>query len=640
MYKHAQQRPWHLFRHGPLHFFHHFGVEDHAHRREFVPKKDRGRTGVVYASVGLGLVVLALVVLVLFSLKPLIDARRDLNVARGIIGADLSNKALLTTSAGRAQLQTDIGTVSEEAAKASQSLQGSESLRILGLLPVVGTQRNGVIQLSTDVERAAAAGTALLGAVDNLVADSHGTTVSFPALAGLEFYVVEGHKVMATLDRPAAGLLGPIATARKTFDREDAKLLRLLSLSSKTIAFAGPFLGSNGPQTYLIGGENNAEMRDGGAVLSLDVMTTDNGTFSIEHDYSYGDYALSTPANVTLPAGTQKIFGAYLPTEQWPDVDATADFALTGESMQAMWGQATGQMVNGVIGIDVPGVASILKLTGPVDVPGIAEPVSAANIGDVLLNKAYQGLTVNDPQNSRREKLAAVVKAAVDQMKAEHVDLDAFADALSNDVEGRHLMVWSDDTSAESGLLALDAGGTLTTSEPNRTFHVAVENSTADKLDYFVTVGVQMQITVDPSGNALINSTITVANHALPNQPASYQYGPDGVNATTPGQYVARIFFWGPRGSDIPDSTVESGLELAQSHFSLLPRQHNKVTFATVIPHAVVDGRLQLRLIPQARLVPDHLSVQISAPGWNISGATHMRPTWKSTLNLGWNLSR
>ena len=137
MYKHAQQRPWHLFRHGPLHFFHHFGVEDHAHRREFVPKKDRGRTGVVYASVGLGLVVLALVVLVLFSLKPLIDARRDLNVARGLIGADLSNKALLTTSAGRAQLQTDIGTVSEEAAKASQSLQGSESLRILGVLPAM-----------------------------------------------------------------------------------------------------------------------------------------------------------------------------------------------------------------------------------------------------------------------------------------------------------------------------------------------------------------------------------------------------------------------------------------------------------------------------------------------------------------------
>jgi hypothetical protein len=445
---------------------------------------------------------------------------------------------------------------------------------------------------------------------------------------------------LAALDRPTTGLLGPLARARSSFDREVAKFVHILSLSDQTIAFARPFLGAGGPQTYLIAGENNAEMRDGGAVLSLDTLTTTNGTFSIQHDASYGNYVLTTPAPVALPAGTEQVFGAYLPTENWPNTDATADFALSGESMQAMWAQATGQHVDGVIGIDVPAVASILKLTGPVSVPGIPTPVSAKNIGNVLLNQEYQGLTVNDPQNSRRDKLADVVKAAVNQMKGEHIDLDSLANALSNDVAGRHLMVWSDVPSTESGLSRLDAAGTLTTSAPDRTFHIAVENSTADKLDYFVAVSVHLKITVDATGTALVNSTISVANFAQSGHAPSYQYGPDGVNAFTPGQYVARIFFWGPDGALMPGAVSESGLQLVQSHFSLLAGQRNQVQFATVIPHAVVDGHLRLRLIPQARLIPDRLTVQVSAPGWNLQGATHLKKAWGSVLSLNWGLTR
>ena len=268
-------------------------------------------------------------------------------------------------------------------------------------------------------------------------------------------------------------------------------------------------------------------MRDSGAVLSLDLLTANNGTFTIAHDASYGDYALDTPAAVTLPAGTEKVFGSYLPTLNWPSTDATADWALSGRMMQAMWLQATGQQVNGVIGMDVPGVARILDLTGPVTVPGEATPVSSSNIADLLLNKAYQGLTVNDPQAERRDMIAAVVKAAVDKMKTEHVDLDSFANALAYDVDGRHLMVWSDVPSAESGLVALDAAGTLNSAQSDRTFHIAVENATADKLDYFVGVSVGMKVTVEASGGALVNTTVSLANSAQPGHAPSYQYGPD-----------------------------------------------------------------------------------------------------------------
>jgi hypothetical protein len=225
-------------------------------------------------------------------------------------------------------------------------------------------------------------------------------------------------------------------------------------------------------------------------------------------------------------------------------------------------------------------------------------------------------------------------------MKSEHVDLDSFASALSSDVDGRHLSVWSDIPSTEAGLARLDAAGTLTTSAPNRTFHVAVENNTADKLDYFVAVAVHMKVTVDPVGNALVDTTIEAVNFAQAGHAPSYQYGPDGVNAFTPGEYGARIFFWGPAGSDLPGSIGESGLQLVQSHFSLLPGQKNQVEFTAVIPHAVVNGRLQLRLVPQARLLPDRLTVDLSAPGWSITGPSHQKKLWNATLGLSWGLTR
>jgi hypothetical protein len=642
MYSHKEQRRYHLLRHGYRHYRQHVEEQRHRHERSVksVDPEAQKRIRIGMSLFVLGVIVAAGIALVILAYGPVNAARNDLTQAKTLITQDLDNKTLLTTASGRNELAYDVESVSRDAAEANQSLTGSEPLRLLGYLPVLGTQRNGIIQLSSDLETATNVATAMLNQLTTLTDESHGTTVNLPALAGLQFLVVDGHKDLSTLNRPTSGLLGPIATARSDFDREDAKLIRLLSLSAKTIAFARPFLGLNGPQTYLIGGMNNAEMRDSGAVLSLDLLTATNGTFSIAHDASYGYYALSSPAPVTLPAGTEKIFGAYQPTLNWPNTDATADFALTGQSMQAMWQQATGQRVDGVIGLDVPGVISILRLTGPVAVPGVSGLVSASNAAYLLEDKEYQGLTTSDPQSSRRDMIAAVVKAAVDRMKLEHVDLDSFANTLSADVQGRHLMVWSDVPTDESSLQRLDAAGTLTAQGASRTIHLAVENSTADKLDYFIRVHVDLHITVDANGNALINSTVTVDNDAERNPPAGLQYGPDGINSFTPGQYVARIFFWGPKGAYVPGSTPESGLELTQTHFSLLPQQHSTASFTSVISHAIVKGHLDLHLIPQPRLTPDQLSVQLTAPAWAVSGRTRISTSWARVENFNWGFSR
>ncbi len=121
--------------------------------------------------------------------------------------------------------------------------------------------------------------------------------------------------MLAPLNRGSGLLIGPLADARNTFDGEIAKITGLLTTGGHLLDYAGPFLGADGPRTYLLAGENNAEMRDQGAVLSWALLTANDGTFSMTHAQSVGTLSIRHPADVTLPAGTVSAFGLLQPTQ-------------------------------------------------------------------------------------------------------------------------------------------------------------------------------------------------------------------------------------------------------------------------------------------------------------------------------------
>ena len=156
--------------------------------------------------------------------------------------------------------------------------------------------------------------------------------------------------------------------------------------------------------------------------------------------------------------GCKQVFGGYQPTLIWQSADATAGFPWTGGDLQAMYAQATGQHVNGVLALDVPAVASLLELTGPVTVPGIARPVTAANVSAILLNQLYNGIPVN---TERHDELTAVARAVVDQLSKEKVDLATLANTLSQDVAGRHLLVWDEVPSYQATLVKFGGAGAI-----------------------------------------------------------------------------------------------------------------------------------------------------------------------------------
>jgi len=145
-------------------------------------------------------------------------------------------------------------------------------------------------------------------------------------------------------------------------------------------------------------------------------------------------------------------------------------------------------------------------------------------------------------------------------------------------------------------------------------------------------------VVVTRSNDADVTTTITMDNTAPVGAAPSYVFGPDYVNTFTPGEYIARVYLWGPRGSTQYGSVAESGLELAQTTQQLDAGQIASVQFSTVIPHAVRNGQLHLVFVPQPRLNPVPLSVHMFGAGVAVRGLAVVHAPLTKTRSYTWSV--
>jgi hypothetical protein len=382
-------------------------------------------------------------------------------------------------------------------------------------------------------------------------------------------------------------------------------------------------------------------MRDQGMVLSYAVLDVAGGRVSFERAGSITELLLSRPVTVPVPPATEAVFGSTLPTKLWQSVNATADFAWSGQAMSAMYQQASGKAVDGVIAIDVPGLAGLLRVVGPVTVAGLSEPVTERNVSRLLLHDLYQ-----DPPSDRgavereRQILARTTQAVIERLS--HGDFDAvqLGRELGDAAAGGHFKLWSRMASEEQQFERVGLGGGPAVQSAEKTFHLAVQNRTATKLDYYLHPTVRQRINVTSAGDAVVRTTITVHNDAPVGAPPSEQLGPDGQVTHRSGDYIASACWWGPAGSSQDDSAAESGLRLTQYLQTVPAGEQRERTIVTVIRHAVLDGHLELRYVPQPRLDPVSLHVTLDAPGWDVGGTPVQDLKWDRTLRIGWSVTR
>jgi hypothetical protein len=492
-----------------------------------------------------------------------------------------------------------------------------------------------------DSRQGAIAGRNLLARVDDIATRARLSqgVVPLSAIAEIEGPARSTGFELNRLVRSTSGMWGSVADARRQFNRIAERSSKSLLGAAESMAVTRAFLGAGGTRRYLVAFQNNAEIRDQGMVLSYATVQVTGGHLAFERAGSITELNLTRPTGTPIPPGTARVFGSILPTQFWQSVNATADFAWSGRAMAEMYRQATRNSVDGVIAIDVPGLAGLVHALGSISVSGLPEPLTGENARRLLLHDLYQHPPHDAAAVERgKQTLARATQAVIDRLAHAEIDAVEVGRELGDAAAGGHLKLWSRVPAEEQQFERVGLGGGPAIADADRTFHVAVENRTATKLDYYVRPSVRQRITVGANGSAFVRTTVIVHNRA-PAGPPSEQIGPDEYTDRA-GLYKAWVLLWGPAGSEQPGGVAESGLNLSQYVLPVGPGDNQQVQFDTVIPKAVRGGRLNLRFVPQPRLDSADLTVTLDAPAWSIDGQRTRRVEWDRIVQLSWGIAR
>jgi len=581
------------------------------------------------------------VVLLAWAALDVRSARRELRSARAELTSAASDLGGATDAAAAARLRDATQHAVDQTASAQTRLRRAPLLRVAGVIPGLSTQRDGLLRAVAVAHDAAVIGDRLTRQVeelrDGLIVRN--ASIDLGAVKRLADAAHDAGVALQALPRTHRGAQwSPLASATRALDDELGDTARRLTRGADTMVVTHDLLGGNGARRLLIALQNNAEMRDQGMVLSVAVAETNNGALRVTRSGSVVELALNRPVtDVTLPQGTRDVFGSLAPLQYWQSVNASADTALAGASITSMYKAATGDAIDGVVALDVPALAGLLAVTGPVNVPGVGE-VSAVNANQLLLNDLYVNRSQADAA-ARREQLSDVLGAVIARIQASSLSSTSLISSLGDASAGGHMWATAARPEHQSALRRAGLSGTPGRVLPERTIHVAVQNGSASKVDFFVDPKVEVNVSVTPDGTAVIRTRVTVPNATPANPPASEQFGPF-LPGDTPGNYRARVYFWGPSNGDQLNSVFESGLRLNFINAQVPPGESKTVEFTTAVPNAVRNGHLRLRFVPQPRVRPAELQINVSGLGWKVRGAGSQTLSWDRTLNLSWQLDR
>jgi hypothetical protein len=381
------------------------------------------------------------------------------------------------------------------------------------------------------------------------------------------------------------------------------------------------------------------------------IITAEHGKIHLEFIARVGDLnARGTPdRTITGPAEYLRRYSRFEPQNTWQNVNMSPDFAVVGKVIAQLYPQSGGESIDGVLAVDPQGLAALLQLTGPVNVPDWPTPVTAENVVDVTLRDAYAAFA-RTPE--RADFLGDVAQQAVDLATAGDLGKPSqIANVLGKASREGHLSLYFTRPEEEDVATILNADGTVPRGPrgTNDSVMAVTQNAGANKIDYYLRRHVNYAVRIEPDASrrrARVRGRIDVQlENTAPSSglPQSVIGPSEGLeDRFVAGENFAYVSVYTPLGVtaarlDGKPVNVEAAHELDQQVISAwvsLPAGSTATLELDVDGYVDLNsgGWYELQLVRQPFLAADNVSVELAvAPGWRITQTDHARTTGQRT---------
>jgi len=313
----------------------------------------------------------------------------------------------------------------------------------------------------------------------------------------------------AKLDSDARAISNPaylslIRDARSQLQDQISKLAQLLGYSAVAAKLAPSMLGADGPRSYLMAFQGNAEARGTGGLLGgIGVLRFDNGiptTDTLNTNTELG----GASAAVNFGPEFNEQYGYTNPYTDYRNSNLSSHFPYAAQIWKSMWEQQSNQKVDGVIAIDPVALSYLLGAIGPVTLPD-GEVITQDNVVELTGSTAY----IRWPtwQAARKRYLLSIANEVVKKLNGSMQSPRAVLDALGRAASERRIAVWS-SVPADQEILEQTTLGFAIPTDPAPYAEVVINNLAGNKMDYYLER--EIEYAADGCEGDVRNSTITV----------------------------------------------------------------------------------------------------------------------------------
>ena len=292
------------------------------------------------------------------------------------------------------------------------------------------------------------------------------------------------------------GTVEQLVTGRTQMTDSVSKLLPALDALNQVAPVLPTLLGGNGPQTYVVMFQNNAEARSlGGSALFFAEVSVDAGRIALNRVLPAGsmNFRNDGSAVVTPPEGFEAlapgVFGRFI-----ANATSRPSFTSAAEIVMGNWAREYGTQPNAVISIDAVALSYLLRATGPVALPD-GSTLTSENSTTLLLNSILQANNTGDVE---RDNLAqdAIYAVALQQvfgsLSTGAADPAQLILAATQALSERRVFFWSAVPEVDAALTAVGLdNGIPDSDETTDRIGFYINENVGSKLSFYLTTALQ-----------------------------------------------------------------------------------------------------------------------------------------------------